>query len=121
MSYSIKASANVTSYSDERLKTNWKPLADNFVEKLADVRVGTYDRIDQSITQVGVSAQSLEKLLPEAVTTGNDEMQTKSVSYGNAALAATVMLAREFVEMKQIIEELKAEIAKLKEDRNGTT
>lgn len=114
MSYSIKASANVTAYSDERLKTNWKPLADNFVAKLAEVRVGTYDRIDQSITQVGVSAQSLESLMPEAVITGNDEMRTKSVSYGNAALAAAVMIAKEMVEMKSMIEELKAEIAILK-------
>lgn len=120
MSYSIKASANVTSYSDERLKTNWKPLADNFVEKLANVKVGTYDRIDQSITQVGVSAQSLETLLPEAVITGNDEMQTKSVAYGNAAMASTVMLAKEMVEMKRIIEELKNEISQMKKERNGT-
>ena len=114
MSYSIKASANVTAYSDERLKTNWKPLADNFVEKLANIRVGTYDRTDQSITQVGVSAQSLETLMPEAVITGNDEMHTKSVAYGNAALASAVMLAKEMVEMKSMIEELKAEIATLK-------
>jgi len=120
MSYSIKASANVTAYSDERLKTNWKPLADNFVAKLANIKVGTYDRIDQSITQVGVSAQSLETLMPEAVITGNDEMQTKSVSYGNAAMASAVMLAKEMVEMKKIIEEMKAEIAKLKEEKNGT-
>lgn len=114
MSYSIKASANVTAYSDERLKTNWKPLADNFVAKLAEVRVGTYDRTDQSITQVGVSAQSLESLMPEAVITGSDEMQTKSVAYGNAALASAVMLAKEIVEMKLMIQELKDEIANLK-------
>jgi hypothetical protein len=114
MSYSIKASANVTAYSDERLKTNWKPLADNFVDKLSNIKVGTYDRIDQSITQVGVSAQSLETLLPEAVITGNDDMQTKSVAYGNAALASAVMLAKEIVEMKLMIQELKDEIANLK-------
>ena len=68
MSYSIKASSNVTAYSDERLTTNWSPMPENYVEHLAKVRVGTYDRIDgERIRQVGVSAQSLRPLLPEAV------------------------------------------------------
>lgn len=61
MSYNLKASANVTAYSDERLKKNWRNLPNNFVELLSKVKYGIYDRIDQKITQVGVSAQSLEK------------------------------------------------------------
>jgi hypothetical protein len=114
MSYNVTASANVTAYSDERLKRNWEPLCDNFVEKLAGVKVGTYERIDQPIVQVGVSAQSLEKVIPEAVSTATDEMQTKHVSYGNAALASAVMLAKELVELKQIIKQMQEEIAELK-------
>ena len=114
MSYNVTASGNVTAYSDERLKRNWEPLCDNFVEKLADVKVGTYERIDQAIVQVGVSAQSLEKVIPEAVSTATDDMQTKHVSYGNAALASAVMLAKELVEMKKIIKQMQEEIAELK-------
>jgi hypothetical protein len=114
MSYNVTASANVTAYSDERLKRNWEPLCDNFVEKLADVKVGTYERIDQPIVQVGVSAQSLEKVIPEAVSTATDDMQTKHVSYGNAALASAVMLAKELVELKQMMKQMQEEIAELK-------
>jgi hypothetical protein len=114
MSYNVTASGNVTAYSDERLKKNWEPLCDNFIEKLAKVKVGTYERIDQPVVQVGVSAQSLEKVIPEAVTTSNDEMQTKQVSYGNAALASAVMLAQEVVELKQMMKQLQAELAELK-------
>jgi hypothetical protein len=114
MSYNITASANVTAYSDERLKKNWEPLCDNFIEKLADVKVGTYERIDQPIVQVGVSAQSLEKVLPEAVSTATDDMQTKHVSYGNAALASSVMLAKEIVELKKLMKQMQEEIAELK-------
>jgi hypothetical protein len=114
MSYNVTASGNVTAYSDERLKRNWEPLCDNFVEKLAGVKVGTYERIDQAIVQVGVSAQSLEEVIPEAVSTATDDMQTKQVSYGNAALASAVMLAKELVEMKKMIKQMQEEIAELK-------
>ena len=77
MSYSIVAAGNVTAYSDERLKTNWSAMPENFVERLAKVRVGTYDRIDgERIRQVGVSAQSLRPLLPEAVIEATDDFRT---------------------------------------------
>jgi hypothetical protein len=109
MSYSIKASANVTAYSDERLKTNWRDLPENFVSRLAQVKVGIYDRIDgEKITQVGVSAQSLQELLPQAIETAKDEMQTLSVSYGNAALASAVELAKDNCELRARIERLES-------------
>jgi phosphoribosylcarboxyaminoimidazole (NCAIR) mutase len=66
------------------------------------------------MVQVGVSAQSLEEVLPEAVSTATDDMKTKSVSYGNAALASAVMLAQEVVELKQMMKQLQAELAELK-------
>ena len=107
MSYSIRASGNVTAYSDERLKTNWRKLPVDFVSKLADIKVGIYDRTDgMKLTQVGVSAQSLQTLLPDAVITANDDMKTLSVSYGNAALASAVELAKEVVSLRQRLERL---------------
>jgi hypothetical protein len=102
MAYSIKASSNVTAYSDERLKKDWADLPKNYVEQLAKVKVGTYTRIDgEKLRQVGVSAQSLKPLLPEAVIEATDDFKTLSVAYGNAAMASAVELAKEVVTLKE--------------------
>jgi hypothetical protein len=110
----ITATSNITAYSDERLKTNWRDMPDNFVARLAQVKVGIYDRIDgNKITQVGVSAQSFQQLLPQAVETAKDEVGTLSVSYGNAALASAVELAKDNIELRARIERLEAIISKI--------
>lgn len=96
---------NVTAYSDEKLKTNWRSVKSNFVDELAQVKSGIYDRTDVALTQAGVSAQSLAKLLPEVVF--KDLSDRLSVAYGNAAMVASVELAKEIVELKKQIEELK--------------
>ncbi|CAB4240828.1 Intramolecular chaperone auto-processing domain containing protein [uncultured Caudovirales phage] len=98
------AVGNVTAYSDERVKTNWRDLPSDFLTKLAGVKMGVYDRTDVEMTQVGVSAQSLRPVLPNAVTE-NAEGRL-SVAYGNAALASVIMLARK-------VEELEARLAAL--------
>ena len=114
MSYSIKASGNVTAYSDERLKKNWGPMPENFVSRLAKVKVGTYDRMDgERLRQVGVSAQSLRPLLPEAVIEANDDIKTLSVSYGNAAMASAVELAKEIIQLKDQINLLTERLNKM--------
>jgi hypothetical protein len=114
LSTNIVAAANITAYSDERLKTNWQPMPDNYVARLAEVKVGIYDRTDQEdVTQVGVSAQSFQKLLPQAIMTAKDEMQTLSVSYGNAALASAVELAKHIVKQDERIARLEALIQTL--------
>jgi hypothetical protein len=114
ISNSIVASANITAYSDERLKTNWRDMPEDYVARLAKVKVGIYDRTDQEdVTQVGVSAQSFQNLLPQAIMTAKDEMQTLSVSYGNAALASAVELAKDNVELRARIERLESLINKL--------
>lgn len=109
ISNSIVASGNITAYSDERLKTNWRDMPENFVARLAKVKVGIYDRIDtENGTQVGVSAQSFQELLPQAITTATDDMQTLSVNYGGAALASAVELAKDNCELRARIERLEA-------------
>jgi hypothetical protein len=90
---------NITAYSDERLKKNWRDLPINFVERLAEIKHGIYDRTDQECTQVGVSAQALQPLMPDAIMTQVDGML--SVSYGNAALVSAVQLAKEVVFLKE--------------------
>lgn len=105
------ASGNVTAYSDERLKTNWQSMPENYVSRLAQIKVGIYDRIDGSkLTQVGVGAQSLEELLPQAVDKADDEMGTLSVNYGGAALASAVELAKYVTALEQRISQLEARL-----------
>ena len=69
-SQNLTVVGNVTGNSDETLKTNWRPLQRNFVEMLANVKHGIYDRLDIEATQVGVSAQSLRWVLENAVMMG---------------------------------------------------
>lgn len=104
------AVGNVAAFSDERLKKNWRPVASDFVAQLAQVKSGVYDRIDTEETQVGVGAQSLQAVLPEAVV--NDPNRDRlTVAYGNAALVATIELAKELMALKAEIVELKAQLA----------
>jgi len=98
---------NVTAYSDERFKTNWRNLPDNFVDQLAEVKHGVYDRTDENITQVGVSAQSLQLILEHAVIENEDGKL--SVAYGNAALVAAIKLAERVVALEAKLDALTKE------------
>lgn len=89
---------NATAASDERFKTNWKPLQKNFVPALAQVRYGSYDRVDIPGRFVGVGAQSLREVLPEAIL--EDSRGFLSVNYGAAALVACIELAKEVEHLK---------------------
>ncbi len=103
---------NVTAFSDERVKTNWRSMQSDFVEQLANVKHGVYDRTDQQSTQVGVSAQSLRAIMEHAVM--EDEFGMLSVAYGNAALVSAVELAKTVVALKAELESLKIEVDALK-------
>ena len=102
----LTATDNITAYSDERLKTNWQDLPADFTSQLANVKMGVYERVDSGSTQIGVSAQSLREVMPSAVMEQPDGML--SVAYGNAALAACVMLAREIEVLKLRIDALES-------------
>jgi hypothetical protein len=94
----LTMASNITAYSDERHKTNWRDLPDDFIEQLSKVKHGIYDRTDIVDTQVGVSAQSLRPVLENAIM--ENEGGILSVSYGNAALVSAVQLAKEVVSLK---------------------
>jgi hypothetical protein len=100
------SSTTVAGSSDARLKTNWRDLPADFIEQLAKVKAGVYDRTDYEtlITQVGVSAQSLQPVLEHAVLA--DEKGMLSVAYGNAALVAAIKLAERIVELEAKLEQL---------------
>jgi hypothetical protein len=106
----VTSAGNFVANSDERLKDNWRPVRFDFIERLAELKSGVYNRVDTGIVQAGVSAQSLQKVLPETVE--SDEQGVLSVAYGNAALVAAVELAKEVVA-------LRAELDALKEKVNG--
>lgn len=110
----ITATANVTAYSDERLKKDWLYLGQDFISRLATVKAGTYTRIDSGIRQIGVSAQDIQKLAAEAVM--EDDSGMLSVNYGGAALAAAVELAKEAVDLRARVATLEALISKLIKD-----
>lgn len=108
----LNAASNVGMTSDERLKTNWRELPKNFVARLARLKHGIYDRIDQpGLTQVGVGAQGLRRLLKWAVMKNKDG--TLSVSYGNAAMVSCVALAQEVEVLKAQLRKMEKRLTKL--------
>jgi hypothetical protein len=102
----LTAGGNVTAYSDERVKTNWRGYGPDFIERLAKIKHGTFDRTDTELTQDGVSAQSLQELLPHSVL--EDTAGKLSVAYGNAALVAAVKLAERVVALEARLAALEA-------------
>ena len=107
----VYVAGNVQANSDERLKENWRNVREDFVEQLARVKHGIFDRIDTGATQVGVSAQSLREVLEPAVVENLNGMLT--VNYGNAALVSAVKLAQRVVDQEARIAKLEAALAKL--------
>jgi len=107
------SSTTVAGSSDERLKTNWRDLPEDLIEQLATVKAGVYDRTDMDVpvTQVGVTAQALRPVLPNAVI--EDAQGMLSVAYGNAALVAAVKLAQRVVEQDARIARLESLLDKL--------
>jgi hypothetical protein len=101
---------SVVSSSDERLKKNWQSVNLDFVDKLAYVKHGTFERISSGNREVGVTAQSLKEVLPEAIIESEEGLL--GVNYGGAALVAAIELAKEVKLLRAEIIELKAELNK---------
>jgi hypothetical protein len=99
MSGNLTMAGNVAANSDESLKTDWQGLPDDFVERMASAKHGTYTRIDSGERQAGSSAQDWQKLLPEVVSQGADGIL--SLAYGNAALVACIKLAQRVLALEQ--------------------
>ena len=88
----LTATANITAYSDERLKENFEPLEVS-VKDLASLEVSSFDRTDiEGMRQCGVTAQALQKVMPLAVQENPSGML--SIDYGRAALIAAITIAK---------------------------
>jgi hypothetical protein len=107
----LTMSGNVTAFSDERLKKDWAALPADFVERLAQVKSGSYTRTDSGDRQAGSSAQDWRNLLPEVVREDADGFL--SIAYGNAALVSAVELAKRVVDQDARIAKLEALVAQL--------
>lgn len=77
---SIIADHGISTYSDERLKTEIRVIGDA-LSKLGGISGYTYRRKDTRNRQAGVLAQEVLAVLPEVVNTHEDGMM--SVTYGN--------------------------------------
>lgn len=77
------AEGNITAYSDIRLKDNIKGIT-GAIEKVAKLNGITYTRKDledKATRFMGLSAQEVQAVAPEAVSVGRDENKTLSVDY----------------------------------------
>lgn len=91
---------NLTATSDEREKCDWAELAPNFVQRLAKVKSGTFTMKSTGERSVGVSAQSLRRVLKEATCKGKGRKGRWSVAYGQAAMVSSIELAKKVVELE---------------------
>ncbi|SQP32695.1 tail fiber domain-containing protein [Escherichia coli] len=111
--------------SDRRLKVNLEELKDDALEKVNSLKVYSYDKVkslkDRSVIkrEVGIIAQDLEEVLPEAVTTskiGDPDKPEEILTISNSAVNALIIKAIQEVDAKYQakIEALTKEIAELK-------
>ena len=97
----IVASGNITTSSDERLKSNIVKI-ENALDKVSELNGYTFDRTDIDCDrQTGVIAQEVLEVLPEAVI--KNENGIYSVAYGNMI----GLLIEAIKEQQQQIENLK--------------
>lgn len=104
VSGAIYATSNITANSDLTLKKNLQ-LVDNPIDKLNKLNGYLYQWKSDDSYQYGVIAQEVEKILPHAVSTGNDGI--KGVSYNQII---PVLIEAVKIQQKEITE-LKAKIA----------
>ncbi|EKR7156496.1 tail fiber domain-containing protein [Escherichia coli] len=111
--------------SDSRLKINKEELQDGALEKVNSLKVYTYDKVkslsDDTVIkrEVGIIAQDLEEVLPEAVgiqSTEDPENPEAIKTISNSAVNALIIKAIQEMDAKYKaqIEALQKEIAELK-------
>jgi hypothetical protein len=102
----IYATGDIVAYSDVRKKTDIITI-DSAISKVKEMRGVFYTRIDdeEKVRQVGVIAQEMNEVLPEAVTYASD-IDEYGVKYGNIV----GVLIEAIKEQQKEIDELKAKL-----------
>ncbi|ENV8135671.1 tail fiber domain-containing protein [Salmonella enterica] len=107
--------------SDARLKINVENYTQNAVDKVNKLTVKTYDKVkslsDREVIghEIGIIAQDLQEILPEAVTTskvGSPDNPEEILTISNSAVNA--LLIKAVQEMSSKMEEMSKEIERLK-------
>ncbi|EGA2693567.1 tail fiber domain-containing protein [Salmonella enterica] len=107
--------------SDARLKINVENYEENAVDKVNKLKVKTYDKVkslsDREVIghEIGIIAQDLQEILPEAVTTsqvGSPDDPEEILTISNSAVNA--LLIKAVQEMSSKMEEMSKEIEHLK-------
>lgn len=109
-----------TNTSDIRKKNVIKDV-DLRLDQIAKAPAFEYYWLDPSIDHdlhVGTSAQYWESVLPQVVTTAKDEIGTKAMQYGVAALISTITVARKVMTHEEKIALLETRVSAL-EKENG--
>ena len=106
-----------TSSSDERLKTNLKPI-ENAAAKVMSIRAvtGRFKTDDESVSRAFLIAQDVQAVLPEAVSVRDDEEKTLGVQYTDTIplLVAALKEQQAMINAQQaIIQSLTARITAL--------
>lgn len=113
----VAASAAYLNLSDQRFKTNIKPL-ENSLQKTLQLNGITFNwdqnragnkNLDNK-NHIGFLAQEIEKVLPALVYTANDNDKTKSVAYGDTV----PLLVQAIQERQKLIEDMQRQIDELK-------
>ena len=94
--------------SDENYKSEWAPAPADLIEQVAAIeKAGTFTwkgKHEELGRGIGVGAQSLEAVMPEAVQTQEDGFKT--VQYGPAAMVIIVELSKRLLAMEKQLADL---------------
>jgi hypothetical protein len=104
----LSTRGNIASISDQRFKTNLRPIRDS-LERISKLTGYTYDRIDLKQRECGLIAQDVQKVLPEVVFT-HPENEVLTISYGNLA----ALFVEGMKELSTKIENLEKELNDLR-------
>jgi len=114
---SVAGTSAYNNLSDARLKKDVTNI-NNGLDKVMQLRPVTFnwkqeeyqDKNFDDRNHIGFIAQEVEEIVPQVVTTADDEMQTKSIAYSDLI----PVLTKAIQEQQKEIDELKAEIQAIK-------
>lgn len=107
----IKATGDVTAFSDIRLKKNIKVIP-RVSESLRNIQAVEFDRRDMKLHQIGFIAQNIQQYFPILVKVAADKRGTLSVNYQGM----TSPLLKGWQEHDEEISNLKTEVELLKKE-----
>lgn len=103
----LSVTGNITAFSDERVKCDWKAAPRDLVEMAAQATVGTYTQKITGARQAGGIAQEWLSILEGIVGTDADS-GLYTMAYGNAAFVLACELAKRLLALEALVrDELK--------------